>query len=207
MTVLQRSFYFDIKNLIIWKKWKKLLKYNGSKYILTTDSKTKLAVLMGQRRKALLFWGDIMNNIQTVERKYQKGNLDQSAILNLLRKRGYRITKQRQNLIEIILEENCSSCKEIYIKAAKKDSGIGMATIYRMMNLLEELGALKWRNQYCICDAEQAHLEACTVEMEDTSKVELNEKTIRKVFEKGMEACGYTEGKKVKHVVVKEKQV
>lgn len=148
-----------------------------------------------------------MKNIHMDEQKYQKGNMDQNAILDLLRKKGYRITKQRQNLIEVIMEENCSSCKEIYFKAAKKDSGIGMATIYRMMNLLEEIGALRWRNQYSICDTELLHLEACTVELEDTSKVELKGKTIRKVFEKGMEACGYTEGKKVKHIVVKEKQL
>lgn len=157
----------------------------------------------GKTRRACFVWlGGIMNNIQTVERKYQKGNMDQNAILNLLRKRGYRITKQRQNLLEIILEENCSSCKEIYIKAAKKDSGIGMATIYRMMNLLEELGALKWKNQYCICDIELSHLEVCKVVLEDKSCVELKGQSLKTVFEKGMEQCGYLEGKKVKQILV-----
>ena len=35
---------------------------------------------------------------------------------------------------------NC--CKEIYYEAVKKDPSIGIATVYRMMNLLEEIGAV-----------------------------------------------------------------
>lgn len=145
-----------------------------------------------------------MSNSHTAEQKYQKGNMDQGAILKLLSKKGYRITKQRKTLIEVIMEENCTSCKEIYFKATKKDSGIGMATIYRMMNLLEEIGALKWRNQYSICEADLQHLEACMVELEDRSQVELKGGSIREIFEKGMEVCGYSEGKKVKHIVIRE---
>ena len=70
----------------------------------------------------------------------QQGNMQKEAILNRLRQRGCRITKQRMLLLDIILEEECSSCKEIYYKASKIDSSIGSATVYRMINMLEEIG-------------------------------------------------------------------
>ena len=57
-----------------------------------------------------------------------------------LRERGYRITRQRQVLIDIILENEYSCCKEIYYKAVQKDENIGSATVYRMLKTLEEIG-------------------------------------------------------------------
>ena len=138
------------------------------------------------------------------EQQYQKSSMDKRALLELLREKGCRITKQRLNLIEIILDGNCSSCKEIYYEASKRNSGIGMATIYRMVNLLEEIGALKWRNEYSICDtAACQNLKSCTVEMEDTSYLELDSESIREIFERGMETCGYFKGKKVRYVLIK----
>ena len=77
-------------------------------------------------------------------------------ILNQLRESGCRITKQREVLVDVILREKCNNCKEIYYLAAKEDPSIGMATVYRMMNTLEEIGALKWRNEYKICDQRKA---------------------------------------------------
>lgn len=71
-------------------------------------------------------------------------------ILKRLRERGMRITKQRKLLLDIILEENCSCCKEIYYKASQLDSGIGTATIYRMINTLEDIGAIHRSNMFKI---------------------------------------------------------
>ena len=64
------------------------------------------------------------------------------------KKNGCRITKQRLILLDIILEGNCNSCKEIYYKAAKKDSSIGTATVYRMINTLEDIGVISRRSIY-----------------------------------------------------------
>lgn len=52
-------------------------------------------------------------------------------IIKMLKDRGCRMTKQRRILLDIILEDNCSSCKEIYYRASKKDKSIGTATVYR----------------------------------------------------------------------------
>ena len=74
--------------------------------------------------------------------------MQREEILKKLREQGCRITKQRQLLLDIILQEECTCCKEIYFLASKKDPNIGMATVYRMINLLEEIGALKRKSAY-----------------------------------------------------------
>lgn len=71
-------------------------------------------------------------------------------IINELKSRGCRITKQRLILLDIILQEECSSCKEIYYRASKVDGSIGTATVYRMINTLEEIGAISRKNMYKI---------------------------------------------------------
>jgi len=64
------------------------------------------------------------------------------VIVGKLKENGCRITKQRLVLIDIILENECQSCKEIYYKAVEIDDKIGVATVYRMVNALEEIGAI-----------------------------------------------------------------
>lgn len=73
-----------------------------------------------------------------------------ALIMEALRKNGCRITNQRQLLIDIILQDECSSCKEIYYQASKADSSIGMATVYRLVKTLEETGLIHRKNMYQI---------------------------------------------------------
>lgn len=83
--------------------------------------------------------------------------MQKEIIIQKLKERGCRITKQRLVLLDVILEEDCSCCKEIYYKASKKDSRIGTATVYRMINSLEEIGVISRRNMYKImCENEPA---------------------------------------------------
>ena len=76
--------------------------------------------------------------------------MQKEIIIQKLRDIGCRITKQRQILLDVILQEDCDCCKELYYKAAAIDSGIGAATVYRMINLLEEIGAIDRKNMYRI---------------------------------------------------------
>ena len=55
-------------------------------------------------------------------------------VLNQLKKAGYRITEQRKLLLYIILNNEYSSCKEIYYAAKKQDDKVGIATVYRTCN-------------------------------------------------------------------------
>lgn len=81
---------------------------------------------------------------------YSRTDMQKDAIIQKLKENGGRITKQRLILLDIILGEDCSCCKEIYYKAAKIDNRIGVATVYRMINTLEEIGAINRRNMYKI---------------------------------------------------------
>lgn len=78
-------------------------------------------------------------------------NLDrQEMIYQQLKKNGFRITPQRRLLIGIILEHECSSCKEIYYMALKEDPTVGIATVYRIIKTLEESGLINRKNLYNI---------------------------------------------------------
>lgn len=46
-------------------------------------------------------------------------------------------------MIDVITEEDCKSFKELYVKIARRDPGIGQATVYRMLLTLEEIGAIE----------------------------------------------------------------
>lgn len=84
------------------------------------------------------------------QQKYEKTQMQREIVIKRLKEQGCRITKQRMVLLDIILNENCSSCKEIYYKTSRIDSKIGTATVYRMINTLEEIGAINRRNMYKI---------------------------------------------------------
>ena len=77
-------------------------------------------------------------------------NIQKEMIINKLREDGARITKQRLLLIDIILERDCFSCKEIYYKANRIDSTIGIATVYRFINTLEDIGAIHRNAMYTV---------------------------------------------------------
>ncbi|WFR55245.1 transcriptional repressor [Anaerocolumna sp. AGMB13025] len=90
-----------------------------------------------------------MNGVLNKEHLLANTN-KREIILEQLRKKGFRITEQRKLLIDVILEDECSSCKEIYYKAVKKDSTVGIATVYRMVKTLEDLGLINRKNLYQI---------------------------------------------------------
>ncbi len=68
---------------------------------------------------------------------------NKERIIREMRSRGCRITEQRRILIEIILKNEYHCSKEIYYEALKQDSSIGMATVYRTINVLQDMGILK----------------------------------------------------------------
>lgn len=132
--------------------------------------------------------------------QYLTGDMDRSTVIELLRKEGFRVTRQRETLIDIILREECTCCKEIYYLASKKMNGIGVATIYRTISALEKIGALKRKSAYQLCCHNQKTDGKFLVELEDSSVVELDQASLQEVIEKGLKQCGYSSGKRVKKI-------
>ena len=69
--------------------------------------------------------------------------VNSELVISLLQEKGFGITKQRKLIIDIILDSNGASCKEIYQKVISKDCTIGTATVYRMIRLLEDVDVIK----------------------------------------------------------------
>ena len=104
-----------------------------------------------------------------VDTKMQK-----ELIIQKLKEQSCRITKQRQMILDVILSEECSSCKEIYYEIKKADDRIGMATVYRMVSLLEEMGAICRENTYkIVCRMDHGGENTFIIELDDHTVIKL----------------------------------
>ena len=66
---------------------------------------------------------------------------------------------------------------------------------------LEEIGALKRKSAYRLCD-EQAGVPICCVQLDDQTNIRLDNEKLCKIIEKGMESCGYLQSRRVSKVLV-----
>ena len=73
---------------------------------------------------------------------------EKEQVIDEFQKRGKRITQQRRMLLDVILEGRWTSCKDIYYEDRKLDPNLGMATVYRTVSTLEEMGVLASTYQY-----------------------------------------------------------
>lgn len=134
--------------------------------------------------------------------------MQKQQIIEKLKERGCRITKQRQILLDIILENNYSCCKEIYYHAVKVDKNIGSATVYRMMNIMEEIGAVNRGNIIRLMEGENSRtIQSCVIYMENGEKCRLTGNQWNAVVRAGLESCGYISGQAVKTVKITGRQI
>lgn len=78
--------------------------------------------------------------------KYNVGNLT-DEVLRKLEASGLRMTVQRRHIIEILTSSQCTSPKELWYEAKQYVPDLGIATVYRLINRLEQIGVLsKARN-------------------------------------------------------------
>lgn len=129
--------------------------------------------------------------------------MQKDIIIKKLREQGFRITKQRLILLDIILEEECACCKEIYYKAARLDKTIGIATVYRMINTLENIGAINRMSMYKITCPENCNGRCeCQIELNDGTMLQLSELQWNQIVESGLKTCGYTESQRIRNIVL-----
>ena len=114
-------------------------------------------------------------------------------IVEKLKENGCRITKQRRMLIDIILENDCSSCKEIF----------GVATVYRMINALEEIGAISRKNMYKVeCPEECRQEGGCIITLDDDTTYHLTDQNWNRVVQEGLKQCGYLKDQKIAEIKI-----
>ena len=158
------------------------------------------------------------NQLTKAEENYQRTKMQEDIIFQKLKDMGCRVTKQRRILLNVILQEECASCKEIYYKARREEPKIGAATVYRMINLLEEIGAISRKNMYRIPDTDANIKEnketpddkkisqyqkqeeeeiVCIIEMDDHTVCRLLAGEWYLVMTKGLKVCGYIKQQKI----------
>lgn len=65
------------------------------------------------------------------------------TLLTDLRQRGFRITPQREMIIEIIAHNDTHlTAEEIYAQVSRRTQTVNLATVYRTLELLVETGAI-----------------------------------------------------------------
>ena len=131
--------------------------------------------------------------------------IQKDMIIKKLKEQGNRITKQRLLIIDIILDNDCSCCKEIYYRASHIDSKIGSATVYRMVNTLEEVGAISRKNMYKVAYLDNCSMEdACTVVLDDETTYHLSAQKWNAVIKAGLNSFGYLNKQKILSITVKQ---
>ncbi|EKQ53750.1 MULTISPECIES: Fur family transcriptional regulator [unclassified Clostridium] len=70
--------------------------------------------------------------------------IDMNALKEDLKKKGYKLTPQRRSIVDTIIENEGQhlTAEEIYDKVKISCPEIGLATVYRTVLLLEELGVI-----------------------------------------------------------------
>lgn len=69
---------------------------------------------------------------------------EQNVFIDFLKKKSLKLTSQRQIILRIFLAtEKHISVEELYDIVKKKDSGIGLATVFRTLKLLRDAGIAK----------------------------------------------------------------
>lgn len=127
--------------------------------------------------------------------------LDKERILEKLREQGFRITRQRRILLDIILDEQNLCCKEIYYRASKMDKNIGLSTVYRMLSVLEDIGAVTRRSMYRVDERRDGReKDICCIELDNGTVLEFSQEQWRQVVINGLKACGHIADQNIKNI-------
>lgn len=133
--------------------------------------------------------------------RYQRISQEKEQILRQLRKRGFRVTKQRELILDIVFEHECASCKEIYYQAIQRDPGIGMATVYRMVNTLTDIGVLKVAS----LKPQTAPVgpgNGCQILLKNQNKIVFNQSEWMEILQGALRRKGYGIGEEIIEVTI-----
>jgi Fur family ferric uptake transcriptional regulator len=128
----------------------------------------------------------------------EKVRKQKEEIVQVLQEKGCRLTRQRELVLDMILTGECTSVKEIYYRVASRDKKIGVATVYRMLKLLEDCGCITRDYHYQVSDpAEKESQGILQLELEDGSRMDISEETGRRLLAQGLRQEGCMDEQKI----------
>jgi Fur family ferric uptake transcriptional regulator len=147
-----------------------------------------------------------MSRQENTDEEFAQSGMSADDIYARLKENGLRLTEQRRIIIDIITTENYSCCKEVYFLAHKRDSSIGIATVYRMINVLEDIGAISRKNiEKTNCNGRCCDMKGgCTVVTDDSKRIILSEEDLQEALKYIMEKNGYADVDAIKAVLVNQ---
>jgi Fur family ferric uptake transcriptional regulator len=147
-----------------------------------------------------------MSQQENTDEEFDQAGMSADDIYARLKENGLRLTEQRRIIIDIITTENYSCCKEVYFLAHKRDSSIGIATVYRMINVLEDIGAISRKNiEKTNCNGRCCDMKGgCTVVTDDSKQIILSEEDLQEALKYIMEKNGYADVDAIKAVLVNQ---
>lgn len=120
-------------------------------------------------------------------------NVQREKVVARLRKEGFRITKQRILIIDTLLEHRFECKKAVCYYVQQIDSSIGMATVYRFLQVLEQMEVLKPENSYMVqVEQKLCQEQKCTVFMNNNKKLVLKPSEWKQAIMSLVEKKGYS---------------
>jgi Fur family ferric uptake transcriptional regulator len=70
--------------------------------------------------------------------------IDRAALTAQLNQHGYKLTRQRKAVVEVMTLANTRlTTAEVFAKAQRECPDLGLTTVYRTLEILEQLGAIR----------------------------------------------------------------
>ena len=141
--------------------------------------------------------------LQVQDEKLIRTTREKDMILEKFRNRGMRITKQRRLILDIVFEQDCTSCKEIYYQVREKDQTVGIATVYRMIKTLEE-AVFQTNVPYRLTGrSAQNPINGCRVILKNHHEVDFDAEEWNRVLTYALRQKGYHNVQDIDQVILK----
>ena len=95
-----------------------------------------------------------------------------TPLADVLRSRGLRLTAQRQLVLEAVYELGHATPDQVHAKVSKTAAGVNITTVYRTLELLEELGLVTHAHLshgaptfHAVAEEQHVHLVCRTCQM------------------------------------------
>jgi len=123
-------------------------------------------------------------------------NLDLDALNTQLSEQGYKLTRQRKAVVEVVTQAHTRlSAADVFTRAQHACPDLGLTTVYRTLEILEQMGVIRRVHLddgcegFALASAEHGHHLICrrcqeTIEFEDCN--------LKALLERVAEQTGFT---------------